>query len=63
MAQVLFNPQAQQLLPEGIEPLKIVVRLEGHPSSVRHIRQLKSSSIGRLQEVHAHACIRLSQEP
>ncbi|DBA93068.1 TPA: DNA replication licensing factor mcm8, variant 3 [Trebouxia sp. C0005] len=49
--QVLFNPQAQQVLPEGIEPLKIVVRLEGHPSSMRHIRQLKSSSIGKIVSV------------
>ena len=45
-SQVLFSPKAKQFLPAGLEPLKLVVRLEGHPSSLRHIRQLKSSSIG-----------------
>lgn len=44
--QVLFGPQAKQYLPDGLEPLKLVVRLEGYPASLRHIRQLKSSSIG-----------------
>lgn len=44
--QVLFGPQAKNTLPDDLEPLKLVVRLEGHPSTLRHIRQLKSSSIG-----------------
>ena len=44
--KVLFSPQAEQFLPDGLEPLKLVVRLEGYPSTMRHIRQLKSSSIG-----------------
>lgn len=44
--QVLFRPQAEQILPDGLEPLKLVVRLEGYLSTLRHIRQLKSSSIG-----------------
>lgn len=60
--QVLFGPQARHYLPDGLEPLKLVVRLEGYPASLRHIRQLKSSSIGmRCTEaickwVYIHCC-------
>lgn len=61
-AQVLFNPQAQHLLHDGVEPLKIVVRLEEHATSLRHIRQLKSSSIGRHDMVHKPATTCLSQQ-
>ncbi|KAL3137862.1 hypothetical protein ABBQ38_005115 [Trebouxia sp. C0009 RCD-2024] len=49
--EVLFSPQAKQFLPDNLEPLKLVVRLEGYPSSLRHIRQLKSSSIGKVVSV------------
>ena len=51
--QVLFSPQSQHLLPNSIEPLKIVVRIHTYPGSQRHIRQLKSSSIGEYYNVHA----------
>ena len=46
LLQVLFNSQQHDLLAD-VEPQKLLVRLENFASSVRHIRQLKSSSIGQ----------------
>lgn len=56
--QVLFNSE-QHSLTAGVEPQKLLVRLEQYPSSTRHIRQLKSSSIGQLKplpkgSMHVH---------
>lgn len=50
--QVLFSSQQQSCLPAGIEAQKIIVRLEQYSSSMRHIRQLKSSSIGNSTSIH-----------
>lgn len=46
MLQVLFNSQQHHLLV-GVNPQQLLVRLENCPSSMRHIRQLKASSIGQ----------------